>query len=378
MKKKIYLITLLSIVLFSSTMIQGNAQDSIEDLQKFLEETENKIDNINNEINKAEQNKDTVENEINKLDFEMEKYELEIDSMNYQIKKINSTIDEKQIKVEELNENINDRNELLEKRLRVMYKKGFVGYVEVLLDSEDIRDFLTRLDMVQRITDSDVELLKSINNQMEEIKMIQMQLQNQKNEIVSILDNIKGKKNELDIVFRAKSSYMSSLEDDINELKKQEDRFLNDSEKLEEKIQKAQLEMKYAGGDLAWPSPGVYRITSPYGMRLHPVYNYWKMHSGIDIGVPYGTKLVAANDGVIQFAGYYGAYGNLVIIDHGGGISTVYGHNSKIFVTEGQKVTKGEVISRSGDSGLATGPHLHFEVRENGVRVDPMSYYNKN
>jgi len=167
---------------------------------------------------------------------------------------------------------------------------------------------------------------------------------------------------------------MRSLQGKIQELEAQEDRLLEDSKRLEDEINKAQLEMEYAGGIMAWPTPGYYRITSPYGMRVHPIYGYSKMHTGVDIGVAMNQNIVAANDGVVQYAGWYGAYGNIVIVDHGGGISTLSAHNTRVLVSKGQKVTKGQVISKSGTTGLSTGPHLHFEVRLNGNHTNPLNY----
>ncbi len=374
MKKKSIVVLIIVSLLISFTLIQSEATDEMKQLQDQLKNNENKIKDINSEISKSTTEKKSVENDIKKLDLELEKLQLEIDNLELKISEYNLNIEKQQNKIDKLNEEIELKNKLLEERLRVMYKKGMVGYAEVLLNSEDIGDFLTRLDMVQKIVDNDVEVLKGIEESKEEVYLLQIQLQNEKNEVLVAKEGIQSNKNQIQTVSRAKETRMSQLQQDINELKRQEDKFLADSEKLEDKIRQIQIEMDYAGGEMAWPAPGVYRITSPYGMRMHPIYKYWKMHSGIDIGIRY-SDLVAANDGIVTYAGYYGAYGYLVIIDHGSGISTVYGHNSKIYVTQGQKVKKGEAISLSGMTGTATGPHLHFEVRENGVRVDPLNYY---
>jgi len=129
------------------------------------------------------------------------------------------------------------------------------------------------------------------------------------------------------------------------------------SKEFEKKIVELQSKEKYIGGTIGWPSPGYYKITSPYGYRNHPILKKTKLHTGIDIAVPSGTTIIAANSGTVIYSGYNGGYGNTVIIDHGGKISTLYAHNSKLLV-----------------KGLSTGPHLHFEVRENGQHVDPMKY----
>ena len=123
-----------------------------------------------------------------------------------------------------------------------------------------------------------------------------------------------------------------------------------------------------------WPVPASSRITSQYGYRIHPVYKTKKFHSGIDIGAPYGVDILAAADGTVTLATTNGGYGKCVIINHGSGITTLYGHNSTLLVSVGNKVTKGQVIAKAGSTGVPTGPHLHFEVRVNGSTTDPMQY----
>jgi murein DD-endopeptidase MepM/ murein hydrolase activator NlpD len=125
-------------------------------------------------------------------------------------------------------------------------------------------------------------------------------------------------------------------------------------------------------GAVGWPVSGP--ITSPFGMRFDPVQHHYQLHSGIDVAAPQGVTISAASEGKIIFAGWYGGYGNAIIIDHGGGISTLYGHCSQIFVGVGQEVQRGQAIGAVGMTGDATGPHVHFEVRVNGKPVDPMSY----
>ena len=134
------------------------------------------------------------------------------------------------------------------------------------------------------------------------------------------------------------------------------------------------IDTEYIGGELAWPVPGYTRITSEYGMRVHPITGQYKLHTGVDISAPMGANFIAANDGIVVKAEYNTAYGRMVIIDHGGGISTLYAHGSEILVEVGQTVKRGDSILKVGSSGYSTGPHAHFEVRINGVVTDPMPY----
>ena len=129
----------------------------------------------------------------------------------------------------------------------------------------------------------------------------------------------------------------------------------------------------YSGGRMMWPCDSTY-ITSEFGYRIHPITGIWTGHTGIDIGCNMYAPIYAAESGTVILAEEYGGYGNAIVIDHGGGITTLYGHNEELYVSVGQKVSRGETIAGAGSTGWSTGPHLHFEVRESGEYVDPMGY----
>ena len=132
----------------------------------------------------------------------------------------------------------------------------------------------------------------------------------------------------------------------------------------------------FVGGTFTWPTPGYTTITSKFGYRTHPVTKVYKLHTGVDVAVPSGVSVLAAADGVVTISGNHTAYGKYVSINHGGGVATLYAHNSQLLVKAGDSVKKGQVISKSGNTGWSTGPHLHFEVLVNGNPVNPMQYYN--
>ena len=131
---------------------------------------------------------------------------------------------------------------------------------------------------------------------------------------------------------------------------------------------------RYVGGTFAWPAPGYYTITSPYSMRLHPIIKVYRLHTGMDIGAPMGSYAIAANDGIVTKATYSYSYGNMVMIDHGGGVSTLYAHGSEILVSVGDTVKRGDPILKVGSTGWSTGPHLHFEIIINGNTIDPYPF----
>ena len=178
-----------------------------------------------------------------------------------------------------------------------------------------------------------------------------------------------------------KDEAASKLTEEEKTLSEQIDEYRNQILAVEAEIAqvtKANIDTQYIGGEMAWPVPGYTRITSNYGMRTHPITGIYKLHTGVDLGAPMGANFIAANDGVVTKAGYNGAYGNMVIIDHGGGISTLYAHGSEILVTVGQTVKKGDNILKVGSTGYSTGAHAHFEVRVNGQPVNPLPYITSN
>lgn len=258
-----------------------------------------------------------------------------------------------------------------------MYKNNTLGYLEIIFSAKDLRDLLTRVDMVKKIIDHDVELLKYMKEQKEIIQEKKLDLEEKHAEAQVMKKKISIKKEELEVATRSKQRLMSSLEQDKQESLRQLKELNKLSEEIEEDIKKKQLAMEYAGGEMSWPAPGYYHISSSYGWRTHPIWKDRRMHNGMDIKTPTGAKIVAANSGKVQHSGSLGGYGNVVIIDHGGKVTTLYAHNSKLLVKEGQWVERGQTIAKAGSTGHSTGPHLHFEVRENGKHVNPYPWVKK-
>lgn len=374
--KKICLILIIILtinLLASFVYASGISQD-----KEKLEETNEKIDSLKNQINNNKNETNKVTSEIKSLDKKIDKVEQELEQVQNELSELNKDIENTKTELSEAENNINDKQDTLESRLRVMYKNGTIGYLEVLLSSERISDFLTRLDLVQSIIDYDVNLLKYMKEQRQIIEEKKDKLITQQSSLSLAKQEVNKKKNELVSANRQKEIRMSQLKKDRVKMEKQYDQLNDLAKKIEEEIRKKQLAAKYAGGDMTWPAPGYYRITSPFGNRIHPIFKVKKLHTGIDIGAPYGAKIVAANSGVVQYSGWLGGYGKVVIIDHGGGITTLYAHNSRLLVSAGQKVSKGQAVSKAGSTGYSTGAHLHFEVRKNGVYTNPVPWVTSN
>ncbi|HCX61418.1 MAG TPA: hypothetical protein DHU59_03165 [Clostridiales bacterium] len=272
------------------------------------------------------------------------------------------------------NKDIEENNKLLGERLRAMYKSGTSGYIELILNAENLTDAMTRVDMVQLIVESDVELLKSIEEQKKKVEEVKLSLENEKLELADVIKELSDKKESVETASKAKDDYISSLEQDIKSLELLMVAEEAQSSQIERDILSLQGAGEFSGGGMSWPLPGYSRISSYFGGRADPITGAWSNHRGIDIPGPYGQPIVSSNDGIVIFSGYHWSYGNYVIIDHGGGISTLYSHASKLLVGKGQAVSKGETIALVGSTGYSTGNHVHFEYRINGVPQNPLNY----
>ncbi|MEL7647808.1 MAG: peptidoglycan DD-metalloendopeptidase family protein [Sedimentibacter sp.] len=361
------LVTVLSI-------FPADAGGSIADLHYKQKQIENQISEIRKQADALKGEKRSVQQEIDALDSEIRALTLEADGYELQKQEITMKIADSNQKIDDLTQEIDKNNEILEERLRVMYKQGTSGYMEVILNSENLVDALTRVDMIQLIVKSDVDLLKSITEQKQQVEELKTGQEAERLALTNVISELNAKQSQVESASRTKESYMASIQSNIEEMQRQEAEMEAQSAKIEKEILAAQRAVEYAGGVMTWPVPGQYRVTSNFGGRADPITGVWSNHGGTDIAAPYGSAIVSANDGVVIFAGWHYSYGNYIIVDHGGGIATLYGHCSKLLASKGQAVSKGETIAQVGSTGYSTGNHLHFEVRINGVRTQPMDY----
>lgn len=266
------------------------------------------------------------------------------------------------------------QNETLRKRLKAMYQNGFQGYISVVLSATSYSDFITRLNYLTRIVKYDNSILKEMEKLSALVLEKQLKLKNDMAEKERVKVSLNKIKNEVFVATENKQVYMEQVNQDIKELESQEEELQQQAKALAKQIEKLLSKGKYTGGTMTWPLPGHYRISSPYGMRMHPIDHVMRMHDGIDIPAPGGTPIIAAAAGKVVAASYSGGVGNHVVIDHGGRITSNYYHASKILVHVGQNVSKGETIALVGTTGSSTGNHLHFEVRKNSSSINPMTY----
>jgi murein DD-endopeptidase MepM/ murein hydrolase activator NlpD len=275
---------------------------------------------------------------------------------------------------------LEDRRVALGKRAKGIYESGQVSYLELLFQSADLGDFITRMEYFTKLVSNDRQLLMDIQTQKEQIAKKTLELQSKRDQAAQLEVQAASVKTNLD---KAKSQQRIAL--DQNQKDQQAafeniDRLESEANAWNDKIRKLQAAQAgrlggVSGSITTWPVPGYYEISSPFGWRIHPITYKRSMHTGTDIVAPSGTQITAAGAGVIIMAGWNTAYGNMTIIDHGKGISTLYGHQSALDVSEGQSVQANQVIGYVGSTGWSTGSHLHFEVREGGNPTDPLRFF---
>lgn len=332
--------------------------ESLSDIRKKIEQKEE-------ELEKGEKQEKSLASQVTELEEELGELEAAIAEGETKLVKLEKELEKAKKKLEIQNKNLNAR-------LRNMYKSGSIGFLDVLLDSGSFSEFLTNLDLVKRIYSSD-------QNFMDELQEAHDEVEDKKNKVETLQAELKASKSTKERQKANVEAKKKEIAASNEETEKMIDELQADADALVAKIQSESKSTssetsKYDGGEMAWPVPSCHTITSYFGYRIHPIYGYSKLHTGLDIGASYGASIVAANSGTVIMAGWYGGYGNCVIIDHGGGITTLYGHNSSLSVSYGQTVSRGQHIANAGSTGNSTGPHCHFEVRVNGNYVDPLNY----
>ena len=317
--------------------------------------------------------------QVQELNNNIAQYEAEINNYNDQIVNLQNDISKTEEEIKKAEENYKNQKKLLDDRLITMYEAGTTEYLDVVLSSKTITEFLSNYYLLSILADSNVDFLDTIEKQKKIIEDQKKKLEEQKHQV----NTSKEEKEKAAIILEntrvMKNTYTSQLTDQEKQIHSEIDAYQTQLNQLEAEIQAITansliINPNYIGGEMLWPVPGYTKLSSTFKMRVHPITGVYKLHTGIDIPAPIGTNFLAANEGIVVKASYNSAYGNMVMVDHGGGVSTLYAHGDEIMVTLGQTVKKGDVVLKTGNTGNSTGPHAHFEVRINGTPVDPLPY----
>ena len=352
---------------------------SIEDLTQKQNELQNQKDEATQALEGVKTNISETMEDLQELSEKIIQHEAEAEKLELEIDELITDIEEKTINLEASQKNFDEQKALLEKRLIVLYEAGETSYLDVLLHSSSLSDFISNYYMMTEMARYDTELLENIEQATNLIEAEKEALETQKSKLVALQEENDKKIAMVSNMKVLKTNYMNQLTEEEKALQADIEIFNQEMAQIEsDLINLTDSNSAYAGGEMAWPAPGYYTITSPFGYRVHPILGVTRFHSGVDIGVPTGGKVIAANDGIVIKTTYTSSYGNMVMIDHGGGIVTLYAHGSKIIATLGQEVKRGDVIMEAGSTGWSTGPHLHFEVRLDGEYQQPLDYITSN
>ena len=368
--------------------VGGHAASSLDKINKDLAAAKKQIEQAQQIAKNAEAKKDDIAGKKEDAQQAILKLNAQLDQVADNLNYVQGQVDAKEAELqkageelEKAEEQVKERDALLQSRLKLMYENGAVSYLEVLFSATSFSDFIDRFDSLQSILSQDRSILEqhkkdeamvaekkqNVETALGEVKTMYTKLQKYKSE----LDD---KEQEKEVLIANYTKEMEELEDISEEQEQQLLALAKTVADLNKK--KNAIKNPYTGGKLGMPIRGTYRISSNFGYRIHPITHVKKLHAGIDFAAKQGTDIYAAEAGVVIVAQVWSGYGNTVIIDHGNGLWTLYGHirNGGIKVEKGQSVKKGQKIAEVGSTGDSTGPHLHFEVRKNQVAVDPAGY----
>ena len=345
-----------------------------------LSQIRNNIKNKQQELNESRAKEKSLGDQVNSLEQQISSKQSDIDELEASISEAQAKLDTLEEDLAAAEEKVNTQNENLNARLRNMYKNGSVGFIDVLMDSESFSEFLNNLSLVEKVYTSDQDVLEELQKAYDEIDAKKKEIETLQAELSESKATMEEQKSSLEADKASVEKKKSEIAADSAETQRELDKLEADAQALTSSIRNSgssSSSSKYNGGIMAWPVPSCHTVSSGYGGRIHPTTGKYKFHGGLDIPGSYGSAIVAANSGKVIWAGNRGdSYGNYVIIDHGGGVSTLYGHSSKVLVSTGQRVSRGQRIANVGSTGRSTGPHCHFEVRINGSRVNPTPYVN--
>lgn len=320
---------------------------------------------------------------------ERNQYALEQMQLNSEeIALYNDMIAEKAREVEEARRLEEEQLERYRNRVRAMEENGELSLLALVLNANDLGEFLTAIDDMGEIMESDRRLEDEYIAARENTEQVKAEYEATKAELEEKQAVLQAEQAELEKQIEEAYAMLAEIEADLEahreeylQLEAWEDEARKVFDEMAAELQRQKEQAAAAvptivgTGQFVWPTPSCYIVTSYYGSRMHPVYGYERMHTGIDIGAADGAAVVAADDGAVSYAGFMGGYGNCVMIDHGNGYTTLYAHLSTIGVSNGQTVSGGSTIGNVGSTGVSTGPHLHYEIREGGNCINPMGFY---
>ena len=388
------ILIIISILILCTTLSTGSIATDISDLDKQKKEVSEELNKKNKQLEYVNEELTTALLEIQKLDDEILQYETDLNKYETQLSKLQTSIDEAIEKIDLVQEDYQTREEILRERLVEMYKAGDVTYLEVLLSSKSLTEFISSYFLMRQLVEYDNKLIEQVEREKNDLEYTKAKLEKEQKEVKTI----KAKKEQTTIILNNKKTlqkaHVNKLSEEEKKLQKEIIEYKKEVYRIQSLISQVSgepnLQIQYTGGDMIWPvaKEGT-AITSYYEQREHPITGIIHYHSGIDIGNAYfGTPVVAALDGYVSYAAgtvkYIKndpRYGLTIVIEHTSGYKTVYANLlSTEFVVVGENVEQGQTIGTVGTTStfeVLDDPHLHFEIRINGYTVNPLLYVNE-
>ncbi|MUG72520.1 murein hydrolase activator EnvC family protein [Paenibacillus validus] len=406
MLKKSFLPLVLSLSLIGATIVpqagfaltaSQRIEQELNQLKKTKSAVQQKVNETEKQITQVTREKQQTSNDINALLDQIDKTNKSLNVLNDKVAEVSATLKENAKQLEEAETRVTSRDQMLRSRLRLMYMNGVVSYTDVLLSSTNFSDFLDRLEALRSIVNQDKKILEANKRDRATIDEKRIAIEKQLAEVKNLYAETSAVKADLLVKEKEKEVKIASLaqkEKELEDISEEVEAQLVKVASQEAAKQRALQEAKaaeaakskgakaagpvytYSGGKFGYPLPKVVNMSSDFGTRKDPFTGRSSTHNGIDFPSPAGTSILAAEDGVVIVASWWSGYGNTVIIDHGKGVWTLYGHirNDGIVVEKGDTVKRGQKIAEVGSTGRSTGNHLHFEVRINESPVDPKPY----
>ena len=355
----------------TGTALADDLEDQLADLQRQAEEQQAKT-------NEASAKVESVSERLRQIQEELRVATAEYKEVKGQLDSVEDKISDNTELLQKTEADLKVKNKKLQQRVRDIYINGQISYVDVLFGAKDFADLMTRMDVLKRIIKHDYDLIMKVREEKATVENTRAQLEKDKAEAEVLVADAQAKRAKVEDKESEQQVLLDQAIYDRDTSERMYEEIMAASQEVANMIRRSHMSSAgYSGapagaGGMIWPISGP--ITSEFGWRTHPIFGTARFHSGLDIGGDYGMPIYAAASGTGIYAGWISGYGNAVIIDHGGGVTTLYGHNDSLNVSEGENVAQGQVIAMCGSTGNSTGPHCHFEVRENGEPVSPYGY----
>lgn len=357
---------------------------SISQLQQKRQNLASSTKKAKQEIANIKNKKLSAEQEMEAMDKVLTSIQAELDEATEDLDILTKQLDEAEKALQEATEKRDAQFALLGSRMRFLQQKGSSGYLEILFDAQSFSDLFLRMQYVNDIMGYDKEILEELEKTQKTIEKKKTEIEKNKAEQEEVVKLQKEKLAEQQEIVNEKKALVASYQNDLSKYEqmvaaneKADKAVLNQIAKQQQQSRSSGSSSKvyYTGnGSLGWPVPGRTYVSSGFVTRTSPITGRTESHSGLDIPAAYGAAIVAAEAGKVTYSGWMNGYGNTIIIDHGGGLSTLYGHNSSLVARVGQVVSRGQTVAKCGSTGWSTGNHCHFSVLKNGAYVNPRNY----